>query len=83
VDDTEVLDAIVLGSDDCVVGITVAADEEVLEEDSVSTTDPMLNVEVNALGAGALNVSVVGLLQFTFTPSASVPQHDHEFVVEL
>jgi hypothetical protein len=48
-------------------------DEEAVEEVAVSTTEPTLKVEDNALGAGALNVSVVGLLQFTllFTVSPS------------
>jgi hypothetical protein len=77
-----------LETDDCVDGdwlneVVIGGGEmvEVLDADPVSTVDPTLNVETNALGAGALNVSVVGLLQFTFTPSDSVPQHAHESVV--
>ena len=60
------------------VDVVPVIDEEVVDEEAakgvtVSMTEPPLKVEDNALGASALNVSVVGLLQFTllFTVATS------------
>jgi hypothetical protein len=55
----------VLESDEEVDGVPVVDDEAVVEGAAVSATEPTLKANDRELCAGALNVSVVGLLQFT------------------
>ncbi len=83
VDDVESLVPVVLGSVDCVVGVDAVGDKVLDESLAVSTSEPTLKVELKALSARALKVSVVGLPQFTFTPSDVTPQQDQEFDVTL